>query len=231
MEIINCYSNLPSKYQTKKDTYKNYYKIHIDLPSRITICGSSGSGKSNITLNLILGINAWDDIWLFIKCETEPLYAFLIDEIRIIEKKLGIQMLHVFTNIDNLPSVDSFDPKRRHLLVFDDVIADKESKLENVAAIWVRGRKQGITSMFLTQSFFLTPKLIRSNTSIFIFKHLLRGDCKRIMAQLAMSVDPDQMYEYYKKCDCSNISNFFMLDTSSSDKRYEFRNGFLPIEG
>lgn len=227
---INCYAGLPKSYQAKTSKYRSYDKIKIDLPTRALICGAGGSGKSNILLNFILGINAWDDIWLLVKCERESLYAYLTDEIRKVEEKLGVEILHVITSIDELPEVDSFDPKLAHLLVIDDMVNEKESKLQVISDYWVRGRKQNITSVFLSQSYFHTPKLIRLNTNIFIFKELKKMDCKRIMATLAMAIEPDEMFEMYKRCNTSDISSFFLIDVGyHEDKRLMFRHNFDPL--
>lgn len=231
MPVLNCYSGLPKKYQNVKDSYTNFSKTHILLPSRIAVIGSSGCGKSNILLNLILQINAFQKIYMFVKSPEEPLYAFFIDEIRKIEAMLDEEILFVSSSLEDLPVLDSLDPKVTHLLIFDDIITEALSKLKNVSDMWVRGRKRNVTSIFLSQSYFHIPKLIRSNTSVFIFKQLTKKDLSLVISDFTLNKTANELLEMYRKCDTSNISSFFMIDmTSGQEPEYIYRHNFEPID-
>ena len=104
--MINYYKEMPKKYQTRQTQYKNFDKMHIMIPNRMALIGSSGSGKSNTLINLIIGMNCFTKIYMFVKCPDEPLYRFLIEEIEAIEEKLKVKIIFVYPNIDDLLPVD-----------------------------------------------------------------------------------------------------------------------------
>ena len=65
-DIKNYYKLIHDEYKTGSGIkYKNYDKLRIDIPFRMLIVGSSGSGKTNITLNLISLMNCFTRIYLF----------------------------------------------------------------------------------------------------------------------------------------------------------------------
>ena len=61
--------------------------------------------------------------------------------------------------------------KKRVLIVFDDMIADKESNKKlslNVTEMFLRGRKLNISLAFMSESCFKVPKTIRINATHYI---------------------------------------------------------------
>lgn len=230
--VINCYAGLPARFRAQSRPYRNFERVRILLPARVAIIGSSGSGKSNILLNLVLQLNAFTKIYMFVKSPDEPLYAYLIEEIRKIEAKLGVEILVVSTDLDELPEVDSFDGKEATLMIFDDIISESAAKLKTVSDFWIRGRKRSLSLIFLTQSFFAVPKIIRGNTDVFIFKRLGKRDLNLVLSDFSLTKTGPELMEMYRSCDTTNISNFFMIDLSpSQDPRYIYRHNFDPIGG
>lgn len=231
-QTVDFYARMPRRYQSKLRTYPNYDKIKISIPNRLAIVGSSGSGKSNTLLNLICGMNCFDQIFLFVKNPHEPLYNFFISEIMEIEKKLDVSILNVSTSLDDLPEVDEFDPEKNNLCVFDDMISESSMKLKKVQDLWIRGRKHNITTIFLSQSFYKIPLLIRQNTDVLIFKKIgTKRDLSMILSEYGgLGVDIDDLKKMYKFCDTSKITNFFMIDmTTNQNPKYVFRKNFSPI--
>ena len=151
-----------------------------DHPYRILIIGGSGSGKTNVLLNLIENQPDIDKIYLYAKDPYEAKYQYLIN----ICEKVGIghhndprayieysnDMHDVYKNIGNYNP----DPENKILVVFDDVIADmiNNRKLgSTVTELFIRGRKLNIALVFITQSYFKVPKDVRLNcTHFFIIK-------------------------------------------------------------
>ena len=93
----------------------------------------SGSGKTNVLLNLIKeqdSDNLIDNIYLYAKNLSEPKYQFLIKK----REDVGIKHLnepcafieHSNTMDNSYNNIDDYNParKRRILIVFDDMIAD-----------------------------------------------------------------------------------------------------------
>jgi len=157
----------------------------------------------------------------------------LIARIKEIEKKNDVDILFTSTTLDDLPDIDSFDKNQNNLLIIDDMITAKSKKLEEVAAFWTRGRKNFVTTVFLSQSYFKTPKLLRDNTKVFIFKALQRQDTNLILRQFSqIDLTATQLLKMYESCKPRSVDNFFMVDLSSSysDPEYMFRHNFSPIQ-
>jgi ribosomal protein L7Ae-like RNA K-turn-binding protein len=221
--------------KTKDDGLRHYPNedlMKIKLPMRALIVGPSGSGKTNVMLNLVKLIDVgWDKIVLLAKDLEEELYEHLIDTCRQIEKKRKIQMLLAITNVKDLPELADFNPKENTMLICDDFICDKAKDLAKLEEIFIRGRKRGISSVFLSQSYFATPLMIRKNvTYIFIKKLAGVMDLKRILAEYqSVGVTAEQLERMYEHAMEGDFRNFFLIEPEARDKRYMFRKNFDPI--
>jgi len=242
--VINFYASIPKKYGTGMNearNYPNFKDYHLLFPTRIAIVGSAGAGKTNTAMNIIVGTAYFTKIWLCVKTPEEPLYQFLIDTIKEIEKDLkrkgkldpDRELVTVVTNVGELPSVDTFDNKDRNLVLFDDVITDAKAQLKEIEKYWVYGRKHGITTMFLSQSYFRIPKLIRDNTDVLILRGVLgKRDLNLILSEFTLDKTADELLEMYRKSNASNsISDFLLIDRSvGQDPEYRYRHNFEPLD-
>ena len=149
---------------------KNNKNNDKNWPFTMLIIGPSGSGKTNTLLHLIQKLNnssPIDKIYLYAKDLSKPKYEFLINNC----KNAGIKnyddpnafieysntMDDVFSNIDDYNQRG----KRRILIVFDDMIADimTNKKFQVIIKeLFIRCRKLNISLVFITQSYFKTPK-------------------------------------------------------------------------
>ena len=147
-----------------------------DHPYRILIIGGSGSGKTNVLLNLINHQPDIDKIYLHAKDPYEAKYQYLINK----REKLGLDHFNdpkAFMEYSNdMQDAYKNNPikKRKVLIVYDDMIADmiNNNKLNPVVTeLFIRGTKLNISIVFITQSYFKVPKDVRLNsTHFFIMK-------------------------------------------------------------
>ena len=124
-----------------------------NYPYRILIIGSSGTGKTNILLNLIDNQLDIDTIYLYSKDPYEAKYQYLIN----ICENVGLKrfnnpksfigysndMCDVYENIDYY----NRDKDHKILIVFDDMIANiiTNKKLNSIVTeLFIRGRKINI---------------------------------------------------------------------------------------
>ena len=143
-----------------------------DYRYRILIIGGSGSGTTNVLMNLIKHQRPdVDKTFLLVKDPFNSKYQLLINE----RVKAGIKELeNPNAFIDSSQTIDDvyenlkdYNPtkKRKVLIVFDDMIADMEpnKKLRPmVIELFLRGRKVNISLVFMSQSYF-NLKTIRLN--------------------------------------------------------------------
>ena len=128
-----------------------------DHPYRILIIGGSGSGKTNVLLNLIKEQDDIDKIYLYAKNLSEPKYKFLIKSC----KNVGTDYFNdpnAFIECSNrmddvYQNIDDYNPnrKRKILIVFDGMIADIMSNKEFQVIIkesFIRCRKLNISDLF-----------------------------------------------------------------------------------
>ena len=125
-----------------------------DHPYRILIIGGSGSGKTNVLLNLIENQPNIDKIYLYAKDPYEAKYQYLINKRESVDinhfnaPKAFIEysnnMCDVYKNINP-------DKKNKILIVFDDMIADMtdNKKLNSIVTeLFIRRRKLNISLFY-----------------------------------------------------------------------------------
>ena len=161
--MIN-FDNYVNENKTKHN--KNWPYIP-DHPYRILIIGGSGSGKTNVLLNLIENQPDIDKIYLYAKDPYEAKYQYLINK----REGVGINhfndpkafikysndMRYVYKNIDNYNS----DKENKILVVFDDTITDmiQNKKLNSIVAeLFIR--KLNISLVLITQSYLKFQKML-----------------------------------------------------------------------
>ena len=166
--------------ENKTEHNKNWPCIPYH-PYRILIIGGSGSGKTNVLLNLIENQPDIDKIYLYTKDPYEGKYQYLINK----REKVGMNHFNdpkAFIEYSNdmhdvHKNIDDYNPDRENkiLIVFDDMIADMihNKKLNLIVTdLFVRGRKLNIYLVFITQSYFKVPKDARLNTSHFFISKI-----------------------------------------------------------
>ena len=80
-------------------------------------------------------------------------------------------MLDVCKNIEDYNP----DKKRKVLMVFDDMIADRinNKKLNSIVTeLFIRGTKLNISIVFITQSYFRVPKDVELNSTHFFIRKM-----------------------------------------------------------
>lgn len=233
MSVRNYYELMPN--DLKKQSYNpNYSKHGIKVPMRALLCGGSGSGKTNTLLELIhLMSGTFEYIHVCCKSRHEPLYEFL-------SSKIPEPYLKFYEGINDIPPLDSIKQERElktskgrkkewvpQLVVFDDLVNEKKQGVIN--DYFIRARKCNISCVYLSQSFFRTPKIIRLNVNYIILMGMAsKRDLRLLLGEFVLGPDIDMkellaLYEYATK----NKMDFFMVDIDNPDTR--LRRGFTEI--
>lgn len=144
-----------------------------------------------------------------------------------------MKILTVVEDPNDLPVVQDFDKKQQNVVIFDDVITESMAKLKKIQDYWVFGRKYNITPIFLSQSYFRIPKLIRDNTDVLALRGVLGlRDLNLILSEMAADKKKEELLAMYNKCNAtSTITDFFLIDRSvGQDPAYRFRHNWSPID-
>lgn len=227
MDLINFYDLVP---KSSKKNYKNYDKLQMEVPFRSLFVGTTGSGKTSILMNIIKNIVIWKRIYIVARQPEEELYELLAKILEPVERKTKKQILYITKNISDLPPIDNdhFSEENPTLMVFDDLINGTPKEFTIINEVYLRGRKLGITSIFLSQSYYKTPLFIRQNISYVIFKKIQgKKDFKRIISEYSLDVPEEELIRVYNEIMKGNFLNFLMIDLDHADKRYRFN--FTPI--
>ena len=176
-------------------------------PYRMLIIGLSGSGKTNVPLDLIQKDNNYliDKIYLYAKDLDEPKYQFLIKK----RENAGIKTLNdpsAFIEYSNTmddvcSNIDYYNPKRKRniLIVFDDMIADILTNKRFqviIKELFIRCRKLNISFVFIAQSYFSVPKEVRLNSTHCL---IMKIHNKRELQNIATNHSADIDYKDFLK--------------------------------
>ena len=196
---------------------KKSYSENDDWPFRTLIIGPSGSGKTNTLLYLIDKFHPIDKIYLYAKDTNEEKFQYLINK----REQAGIKNLndpHVFIEYssdmnDVLEDINNYNKNRNKkvLIIFDDMIADimrSEKFKAIVKELFIRCRKLNISIVFITQSYFRTPKDVRLNSTHYI---LMKINNKKELKSIA---EENSGYLDFK--------NFLKICNHCTDKPYSF---------
>jgi hypothetical protein len=218
-EIKDWYKEMPKKYLLKQHN-PNFEKHGLKLPFRMLICGNSGAGKTQTLLNIIYNMGStFQNIIIITKNKDEPLYNFM-------EDKLGDQGLRILEGIDNAPNLDDMDKDEQTLIVMDDLVLEKnQSALENY---FIRARKLNCSLIYISQSYYRVPRIIRQNLNYLIIKQLSSlKDLYRIMGEYSLGVEKQQLADMYKNSTGSK-QDFLLIDMDT-DPENRFRKNFNEI--
>ncbi len=215
--------------------YRNPNKMTIQHAHRCIVMGPSGTGKTNVLLNILLTEKTkmdYEKVLLVAKNTTEPKYEMLIKKFRKIEAKLSklaktdIQILYVYNKLEDVPSLESLNPEEQHIVIFDDFIAEKDQSV--VVDYFIRSRKFNCTLFYLSQSFFSIPKDIRINADYCIlFKVVHAGDLRRIHGDMVRGTDYDTFLQVYERAMKVSPYAFVTIDNVTTDENRRVRIGLL----
>lgn len=220
--LINFYNKIPDSIKSKY--YNPNYKNHgIEIPFRMLVCGNSGSMKTNFVLNLIQRFHdTFHKILLITKQPDEPLYQFL-------QNTINSDQLDVYSDLEDLPSLEELNEEKdiQYLVIFDDLVLEK--KQSKVEEYFIRARKisGGISCVYLTQSYYKTPKVIRINSNYIILKKISSTrDISLILSEFNLgNISKCRLLEIYEDAIKDKQEDFLLIDINKS----AFRKNFLYL--
>ena len=132
---------------------------------------------------LIKPLLYYDEIYLYARNLEQ--YQKLIQKMRELSSKLEYEILHM-SNDEITPVTEMDYEDNQKLVIFDDYVCDKNQR--QLIDYFIQGRHKNCSVIYLSQSFYKTPKDIRLNCShycLYEFPSLRQSN--RISSELGVS--------------------------------------------
>ena len=146
-----------------KSDFKHLFPFMPNQCFRMLICGPSGSGETNTLMHMIYNFLYYDKVYLYAKNLEQSKYKDMIDMFQPISEEAGYDVIEA-SNDQIIPVSDLTDDNQK-LVIFDDFVCEKNQK--PLADYFIRGRHKNCSVIYLSQSYYKTPKDIRLNCSHF----------------------------------------------------------------
>lgn len=219
--IVNFYERIPQHFMDKVNNPN--FNIHkLKIPMRVCIIAPSGSGKTNFLVNLIEVFSrgnegSFQSITIITRNKDEPLYRWL--------ETLSDQIV-IKEGLNNTPPLDKFDKEYNHLVVWDDLVLNKD--LSMVEQYYIRARKLNVSVIFLSQSFFRIPKIIRNNCSYMVLLKLSGNrEVNIILSEFGLGITKEQLIEIYEYATREKLQPLLIdMEAQPADR---FRKGLSEI--
>ena len=171
---------------------------------RMLICGNSGCGKTNLLFHMLMEpLLFYDEIHLYAKNLEQEKYQELMNKMNRISRETGYDILSVSNDIiipiNNLPYDDN-----QKIIIFDDY--DCEKNQGEIVDYFIQGRHKNCSVIYLSQSFYKTPKDIRLNCSHYC------------------------IYEFPSSRERNMISSELCVDKEKYNKATEGKYNFLYVD-
>ena len=127
------------------------------------ICGNSGSGKTNLLYHMLIEpLLHYDEINLYAKNLEQEKYQNLMNKMSDISREVDYDIMTVSNDkiipINNLGYEDN-----QKIIIFDDYVCEKNQR--EIVDYFIQGRHKNCSVIYLSQSFYKTPRDIRLNCS------------------------------------------------------------------
>jgi hypothetical protein len=186
------------------------------------IVAPSGSGKTNFLINLISLFSkgkkgTFSTINIITRNKDEPLYKWILTKTDQIIIKEGLS---------NTPKLDDFDKEKNHLVVWDDLVLSKD--LSMVENYYIRARKLNVSVIFISQSYFKIPKVIRNNCSYMVLLKLSgQREVNLILSEFGLGITKDELMAFYSYATREKFSP--LIIDMEADPADRFRKGFSEV--
>ena len=149
----------------KKETtniFKQLYDCMPDRCFRMIICGKSGCGKTNTVLHLLIKpLIYYDKIYLYSKNLEQEKYIDLSEILERIAEMNKIPIDEIFhSSNEELIPISEKEDRNQKVVIFDDFVCEND-----IINYFIQGRQKNCCVIYLSQSYYKTPKDIRINCS------------------------------------------------------------------
>ena len=216
--VENFYERVP-KPVDKKKVNPNFDVHGIDVPFRMLIVGASGSMKTNTAMDIFQKFSGtFDEITVVCRNKDEPLYNLLADTV----SDDQLTMIEIEgDDLSSIPTLSGQNSQSPHkLVIFDDLCLVKNQKV--IEEFFIRSRKLNISCMYLTQSYYASPKNIRINCQYVILKKIdSQRDLRTLLSEYSLNIELDQLVSLYTECTVEKLDWLMIaMEHAPNDRFY-----------
>ena len=221
----------------KREIEKSKHILVPRQPHRLAWIGASGSGKTNACIQMIVRDLIVDKLYVCSKHLFQPKMEFLMEHFNMIEEKINkklqkkhkgagyaehYKIIEAWTNdLNEFPDVDDLNGDLHNIILFDDMIMERDQK--KIIEFFIRGRHKKCTVLYLSQSFFAIPRKIRINCSHYaMFNTPSKTEAKRISSEIAPDLEQKDFLKYMNRATDEDYC-FFFIDTTQKKKLLRYR--------
>jgi hypothetical protein len=200
-------------------------------PFRMYICAPSGSGKTNLLMNMLIR---------FYKKYFHRIYIFSgnyydDDAYRVLDDVLPEDQI-----IDNKDLIDDkleeiFDEQsedknknRRVLIILDDFMLQSRNS-KPLQLILTRGRAKNISVIIINQNYKGSDPVIRTNCTHLLFFNTNDDEIRKIHSEHGSDMEYDDFHKIFRlgTTPFEDMEKpFLMIDYKAKDKAHKYRRGF-----
>jgi hypothetical protein len=256
MDVLN-YAKIASE-EIYAPSWVNASEYAPRWPFRMLIAGMSGSGKTNLLTSMILdNFISYTKIYIFARNSDQILYEYIVKKVHEIQKIIeddpvladmytdingSTDLIEVVNTYEEIPKVaeisDKISKKKlkeykekygfvyQPLVVFDDFM--DEPKQKSIESYFIYGRHHGISCVYIAQTYFKTPSVIRRNCNVFaLFR--IAGLEFDVIARDNGDIEKEKLKEFYKESR-KKPHQFILMDFSTGDQDWMLRINFNTIK-
>ena len=181
----------------KNKKFKQLYSFMPNDTFRMLICGNSGSGKTNLLYHMLIEpLLYYDKIYLYAKNLEQEKYQNLMKEMNeASSEEAGYNVMEV-SNDAIIPIKDLDNEDNQKLIIFDDYVCEKNQR--QIVDYVIQGRHKNCSVIYLSQSFYKTPRDIRLNCSHYCI-YEFPSSRERNMISSELGVDKEKLKKATKK--------------------------------
>ena len=199
--------------KTKNKKFKQPRSYMPNDTFRMLICGNSGSGKTNLLYHMLIEpLFYYDKIYLYAKNLEQEKYQNLMNLMNeASNEKAGYKIMEV-SNDKIIPINHLNYEDNQKIIIFDDYVCEKKQR--EIVDYFIQGRHKNCSVIYLSQSFYKTPRDIRLNCSHYcIFEFPSKTERNMISSELGVEK------EQYKKATKKPFSFLYIDKPTKKVKR------------
>lgn len=215
--------------QTK---FKDRHKLAPKWPFKMIVCGYSGSGKTNLVLNLILYYLHFNKLYVYAKKLDEPIYEYLQNLFNkmkeFIPDDTDNDLGDFRSSLEDVESLDNLDESKQNLVIFDDFLNERDQHI--IKDYFTKGRKHNCSTIYISQSYYGTPDSVRQNSDyIALFNTRNKRALSEFKKEFPLSISNDEFTRIYTNA-TKNNHNFLFIDLKTNDDKLKYRINLDNIE-